>query len=294
MTGVATVEVGGESGLRLTIKGVNHRFLDLSFRLPAGMDALEMRLRRELKERLRRGHVDLTLSTERRADTIPVLNELVLSAYVTALRGAGRRHGIGGEPEWTALLRLPGVFSSEVPGGTAIGAELEPWILAALERLLELFDRVRAEEGTALAAGLRGSLARIEALSMEARVLRAEVRDAHVTRLRVRMTELLEGAAEVSEARLLTEAALLAERSDVDEELVRLETHVASFRAGLDAGGELGKRLDFLSQEMNREANTVLSKTGSAAGRDGLRLTEIGLECKAEIERIREQVQNIE
>ena len=177
------------------------------------------------------------------------------------------------------------------PGMTA---EVEAEIVTALDRLLDEFDRVRAEEGAALAAGLRGSLLQIKAMSGEARALRAGVRDAHVTRLRARMEELLAGAGEISEARLLTEAALLAERSDVDEELLRVETHIASFGAALDAGGELGKRLDFLSQEMNREANTVLSKTGSAAGRDGLRLTEIGLECKAEIERIREQVQNLE
>jgi uncharacterized protein (TIGR00255 family) len=107
------------------------------------------------------------------------------------------------------------------------------------------------------------------------------------------LVELTEGAA-VSEERLLTEAAVLAEKSDIEEEIVRLRTHVERFVAMLDEGGEVGKRLDFLLQELNREANTMLSKTSGAAGENSLRITELGLEMKAEIERSREQVQNLE
>ena len=175
-------------------------------------------------------------------------------------------------------------------------------MVQALEGLLVEFDRTREEEGAALQQALAGSLERLRVLAAEARTLRAGVREAHVERLVLRMRELFaaattgaeEGRSEASQWRILTEAALLAERSDVEEELVRLLVHADRFGAVLEDGGEVGKRLDFLSQEMNREANTLLSKTGSAAGPHGLRLTEIGLECKAEIERVREQVQNLE
>jgi uncharacterized protein (TIGR00255 family) len=123
--------------------------------------------------------------------------------------------------------------------------------------------------------------------------LRNGVREVQFERLRTRLTELTEGVA-VSEERLLAEAAVLAEKSDVEEEIVRLKTHIDRFTAMLDEGGELGKRLDFLLQELNREANTMLSKTGASAGDNSLRITELGLEIKAEIEKAREQVQNIE
>ena len=294
MTGFAAAEVEGDAGVTLTIKGVNHRFLDLSLRLPPGCDALEMRLRSGLKERLRRGHVELTLLTQRRGELTHAVDAAVLASYVSALREAAGRFGIEREPELTGLLRLPGVVSSEGAVGRGFPDELQENVVGALGSLLDEFDRGRAREGEALATALRESLAALRVMVVEARGLRAGVRDAHVARLRDRMGELLTGAAEVNEARLLTEAALLAERSDLDEELVRMHAHVERFAEILDAGGEVGKRLDFLTQEMNREANTVLSKTGSAAGRDGLRLTEIGLECKVEIERMREQVQNLE
>ena len=123
--------------------------------------------------------------------------------------------------------------------------------------------------------------------------LRAGVRQALFLRLRGKLEELLASSA-VSEDRLVTEAGLLAEKSDVEEELVRLRTHIERFIGILDAGGAVGKRLEFLLQELSREANTTLSKTGSAAGPDGLRMTELGLEMKAELERAREQVQNLE
>jgi uncharacterized protein (TIGR00255 family) len=134
---------------------------------------------------------------------------------------------------------------------------------------------------------------RLQTAANEVADLRGDVRQALFDRLRARLAELMESTG-VSEERLLTEAAVLAEKSDVEEEIVRLRTHIDHFLALLDAGGELGKRLDFLLQELNREANTMLSKTSSASGTNGLRITELGLEMKAEIEKAREQVQNLE
>jgi uncharacterized protein (TIGR00255 family) len=133
---------------------------------------------------------------------------------------------------------------------------------------------------------------RLEAFAAEVTHFRSDIRAAYVERIRSRMEEMLGSG--IPEDRLLAEAAILAERSDIDEELVRLQTHVARFLTLLEDGGELGKRLDFLLQELNREANTLLSKTSGAAAGNGLRITELGLEMKLEIEKAREQVQNLE
>jgi uncharacterized protein (TIGR00255 family) len=149
-----------------------------------------------------------------------------------------------------------------------------------------------------LASELRAEMLRLRALAEEAAELRTGAREAHFERLRTRIGELLKAdaaaAAQATESRVLAEAALLVERSDIEEELVRLRAHIESFVEMLDAGGELGKRLDFLLQELNREANTMLSKTTGGDPGLGLRLTTLGLEMKSEIERAREQVQNLE
>lgn len=173
--------------------------------------------------------------------------------------------------------------------------------MAIAPGLLEQLNQVRGVEGAALAVELRASMLRLRALAEECAVLRTGAREAHFERLRSRIAELLkadanaaEAGTNVSDQRMLAEAALLVERSDIEEELVRLRAHIESFVEMLDAGGELGKRLDFLLQELNREANTMLSKTTGGDPGIGLRLTTLGLEMKTEIERAREQVQNLE
>jgi uncharacterized protein (TIGR00255 family) len=158
---------------------------------------------------------------------------------------------------------------------------------------VEKLNVVRAQEGATLAAELRGSMGRLLRFTEEMAALRNGVREVQFERLRSRLLELTQGVPVTGE-RLLAEAAVLAEKSDVEEEIVRLRTHVERFVAMLDEGGELGKRMDFLLQELNREANTMLSKTSGASGENSLRITELGLEMKAEIERAREQVQNLE
>jgi uncharacterized protein (TIGR00255 family) len=162
-----------------------------------------------------------------------------------------------------------------------------------MAELIGGLNAVRAQEGEVLAAELRASMLRLREFAEEMTTLRSGVREAQFERLRSRLMELTQGVP-VSEERVLAEAAVLAEKSDIEEEIVRLRTHVERFVAMLDEGGELGKRLDFLLQELNREANTMLSKTSGAAGGNSLRITELGLEMKAEIEKAREQVQNLE
>jgi len=275
------------------MKSVNHRFLDLNLRLPSSCDGLEMQMRRLLKESLRRGHVDVTLQVERRASAVVQLNADLLGAYLQAFREAAAVHGVAGEPDLSAMLRIPGVMSVETNVGVEETPELDAAVMAAIPGLVEKLNEVREQEGATLVAELRASMLRLRTFAAEMAGLRNGVREAQFERLRARLAELTQGVA-VSEERVLTEAAVLAEKSDIEEEIVRLRTHVDRFVALLDEGGELGKRLDFLLQELNREANTMLSKTSGATGENSLRITELGLEMKAEIEKAREQVQNLE
>ncbi len=295
MTGFASLRSSAKEGLgfTLTMKSVNHRFLDLNLRLPSSCDGLEMQMRRMLKESLRRGHVDVTLQVERRASAEVQLNADLLGAYLKAFREAAAVHGVAGEPDLSAMLRIPGVMSVETNVGVEETPELDAAVMAAIPGLVEKLNEVREQEGATLVAELRASMLRLRTFAAEMAGLRNGVREAQFERLRARLAELTQGVA-VSEERVLTEAAVLAEKSDIEEEIVRLRTHVDRFVALLDEGGELGKRLDFLLQELNREANTMLSKTSGATGENSLRITELGLEMKAEIEKAREQVQNLE
>ncbi|HEV2709824.1 MAG TPA: YicC/YloC family endoribonuclease [Edaphobacter sp.] len=295
MTGYANLRgsLREQLGFTLAVKSVNHRFLDLQFRLPSSCDGLEIQLRRVLKEKLRRGHIDVTLQLERKSNVQIQLNAGLLDAYVKAFREASALHGLTGEPDMNTLLRLPGLMSAESSVNEDAMQGLDEAVLSLIDELVGKLNEGRAQEGTALAAELRASMLRLQGFATEVAELRSGVRDALFERLRTRLAELIQGTS-VSEERLLAEAAVLAEKSDVDEEIVRLRTHVEHFVTILDAGGEVGKRLDFLLQELNREANTMLSKTSSASGVNGLRITELGLEMKAEIEKARQQVQNLE
>jgi len=305
MTGFASSQSATEDGLAftLTLKSVNHRFLDLSLRLPGDCDALEVALRRLIKERVKRGHMDVTLRLERRAceaEQSVQLNRELLAAHMQIFHEAAKLHHFNVEPNLNELLRMPGVLTSEaaaLPDATRAAA-LEAAVMALAPALLDQLNQMRAAEGATLAAELHAEMLRLRALAEEAAELRTGAREAHYERLRTRIAELLKAdeaaAAQATDSRLLAEAALLVERSDIEEELVRLRAHIESFLEMLDAGGELGKRLDFLLQELNREANTMLSKTTGGDPGLGLRLTTLGLEMKAEIERAREQVQNLE
>ena len=299
MTGFASMRGEAASGsiFTLTVKSVNHRFLDIQLRLPPSFDSQEMLMRRMLKDGLKRGHVEVTLQLERAAGAEIELNAALLEAYVEAFRRAAKISGIAAEPDLNAMLRLPGVMRANGSGNTEEIAEeikeLQAAVLAEIVPLMSKLKEVRSQEGGLLAAELDASMLRLRRAAEEMSELRRDVREMQFERLRGRLAELTQGVM-VSEDRLLAEAAVLAEKSDVVEEIVRLRAHVEHFQGMLAEGGEVGKRLDFLLQEMNREANTMLSKTGGAAGANSLRITELGLEMKAEVERAREQVQNLE
>lgn len=291
MTGFAQAkgQVNGRLGFTLALKSVNHRFLDLHFRMPSDSGELEMQLRRLLKEKMARGHVEVTLTLEPVAGQGFAVNSQLVGGYVEAFRRLAETFKVSGEPDLNAALKLPGAIDGS---GVAAGdGELQTAVLAKVGEILRRLNDMRAEEGRGMERELRERLTRLEAGAAEVEKLRGGMLQAHLERLRTRIQELVGAQAEPE--RILQEAALLAERSDIQEELVRLNTHIQHFRGLLDSGGEVGKKLDFLLQEMNREANTLLSKTTGVAG-EALRITQLGLAMKAEIEKSREQVQNIE
>ena len=288
MTGFAQVKSQADEGtaFTLSLKSVNHRFLDPQLRLPLEMDELEMKVRRVLKERLARGHVEVTLAVERRGGQGYEFNRELVGGYIEAFRKAATEFGTAGEPDLNNVFRMPGALGSMSP----LDGNFQTAVLAALEQAIQKLNVMREQEGRGIDAELRQRLSALEEATEEVSKLRAGVSRAYMEKVRSRMQELLESP---DQDRILQEAAILAERSDIQEELVRLHNHIEHFRKLLDQGGEVGKKLDFLLQELNREANTLLSKTSGVAG-EGLRITELGLQMKAEIEKCREQVQNLE
>lgn len=296
MTGYAQSRAEtAELALRVSIKSVNHRFLDLKMRIPEGFELYEPRLRQAVRERIHRGHVEVQIGAEPRAAATVQVNQELVKAYMRAAEALRQETRAAADVDVVALLRLPGVISgagAAVPqsedGQAQLGNVLEECLREALGKL----DEMRRAEGTHLIENLRARLTKIEAESDQVRVLAETLRPAFARRLDARLKELLAGVS-LEPARLAQEAALLAERSDISEELERLRSHLAQFANLLNGAGEMGKKLDFLLQEMHREANTLLSKTPGVDS-EALAITGLALEIKADIEKLREQVQNIE
>jgi uncharacterized protein (TIGR00255 family) len=272
----------------LSLKSVNHRFLDLHFRLPSGSDSLEMQLRRLLKEKIARGHVEVTLSIDRGSSETLALNRPLVSAYIAAFRAAAGEFAIPAEPDLNTILRIPGALDSATEPEDGV---LESAVMARVGEVLERLNQMREHEGRGIEQELRDRMEHLRAAVKTVQVHRRTVLQTYADRLQTRLQELL--SSNFDKERVLQEAALLVDRSDIQEEVVRLENHVQHFLGLLDERGEVGKKLDFLLQEMNREANTLLSKTSGLAG-EALKITEAGLAMKAEIEKSREQVQNLE
>jgi len=277
-----------QMGFTLSLKSVNHRFLDMHFRMPSDSDSLEMKLRRLLKEKLARGHVELILNLDRGSADGFALNHQIVGGYIQAFRAAAAEFSLAAEPDLNAVLRMPGALdAASLPADGA----LETSVLDKVGELLDRLNQMREEEGRGIEHELRQRMAHVAEATRGVEKHRQAVLQTYVGKLKTRMQEMIGSHAEPE--RLLQEAALLVDRSDIQEELVRLDTHVKHFLGLLEQGGEVGKKLDFLLQEMNREANTLLSKTSGLAG-EALNITEMGLAIKTELEKAREQVQNIE
>jgi uncharacterized protein (TIGR00255 family) len=279
---------GAMPGFAISLKSVNHRFLDLHLRMPGDTDALELKLRRLLKERIHRGHVELTLSIDRTAATGFSLNKELIGGYIQAFREAEREFAINSSPDLNAIFKMPGALSG---AAVPLDGNFEAAVLTAVEQAIASLDAMRIEEGKGIDRELRDRMARLRSATSEIERLRPAISKAHMEKIHARLRELI--STQADNDRVLQEAAIMAERSDVQEEIVRMHTHIQHFLGLLDEKGEIGKKLDFLLQEMNREANTLLSKTAGVSG-EGLRITEFGLAMKSEIEKSREQVQNVE
>lgn len=296
MTGYAQARSEDQGwAVRVAVKSVNHRFLDLKLRIPEGFDLYELRLRQTVREHIHRGHVEVTVGVEQGKTSAVQVNRELVRSYMKAAEDLRQETKAAADMDVVALLRLPGVvtgLTSAVPE-TEEGQELLGKVLdACLQEALTKLDEMRRAEGRHLIEEMRARLAHIGAQSEKIRALVATLRPAFARRLDAKLKELLGGAG-IDPGRLAQEAALLAERSDISEELDRLRSHLQQFGKLLDGAGELGKKLDFLLQEMHREANTMLSKTPGVES-EALAVTGLALEIKAEIEKLREQVQNIE
>ena len=290
MTGFAQVtgQANGRHSFNLSLKSLNHRFLDLHFRMPPGTEELEMKVRRRLKEKLIRGHVELVLNLETETAESFRFNREWLGGYIQAFRSVAKEFGLAAEPDLNLILRLPGAFELATPSADPL---LEEAILAKLEDALARLNEMREQEGRDAERDLRDRMRRIERARQEVEKCRQATLRAYTEQLNRRIQDLI--GSQLEPERILQEAALLADRSDIAEELARLECHIRQFLGLLDQGGEVGKKLDFLLQEMNRESNTLLSKTAGLAG-EALQITSHGLGMKADIEKAREQVQNLE
>ena len=293
MTGYAQAQAM-EAGwtLRISIRSVNHRFLDLHVRVPDGFEPLEPRIRQTVRERVHRGHLDVTLYHEPAGSAAVGVNEEVAAAYVEAVNSLRRKFDIAAEPDLASILRLPGVIGSPITSLDDKIERLEQVAARCLGEALDKLDRMRESEANHLREEMSARLHSIAGHAQKITAIADRARPAFARRLEQRLRELL-AETQIEPSRLAQEAAIAAERSDVSEELARLASHVQQFQALLAGNSEVGKKLDFLLQEMQREINTLLSKTPGNEG-DGLEITRLGLEIKSEIEKLREQVQNIE
>jgi len=289
MTGFGRGAFSSEAfGVTVEIKTVNNRYLDIHLRLGQELSAIEMIVRKRVGARLSRGRVDLNINFDRTGAATYEVNRPLIAGYVQALREIKEELGLAGEIDVNSLARVPGALTAARDGfdeGNMAGVE------SALDQALDSLEQMRASEGAALAAEMRVRVTKIEAEVPIIEAAAAGLADAYRQRLQKRVTELIargSQAIELDSGRLAQEVAYLADRSDISEELARLRSHLEQFRSSIDADGEVGKRLDFLLQELNREANTVLSKSTEIAIKDS------ALAIKAEVEKLREQVQNVE
>lgn len=293
MTGYARVRRPlGDGELTVSIKSVNHRGLDLQIQAPSVLDPMEAGIRASVKSKVARGHVEVRVSLPKAASgaASPAVNREFLADYLRIFGEESQRHGLASQPDLNAALRIPGMLTEAEQA--PLPAETETVLKEVTEEALAQFNEFRSREGAELAAELRLHNGRVAAAALEMEQLRAGATQAFQNRLNERLAELLKGV-QIEPQRLVQEAAILADRSDIGEELARLKIHSGQLALLLDNGGEVGKKLDFLLQEMNRETNTILSKT-NGAGEPAMKITDLALGCKAAIEKIREQSLNLE
>ncbi len=288
MTGYGrAVEMVNGREFTVEVRSVNNRYLDCTVKLPRTVSFAEDAVKQAVKASLSRGKVDVfvSLRAEQEEAAQVSLNRKVLEGYLGAMRQMVTDYGVRDDISAAALSRLPEVFTVEKPDVDE--AQLQADLLTVLDHALTQYDAMRSTEGRALEADLRGRGETILTLVSQVEQGSGRTVTDYRTRLEAKMREVLENTA-IDEARILTEAAIFADKVAVDEETVRLRSHLDQMNTMLTAGGPVGRKLDFLLQEMNREANTIGSKCSD------VQLTRIVVDIKAELEKIREQTQNLE
>ena len=288
MTGYGrAVETVNGREFTVEIRSVNNRYLDCTVKLPRTVSFAEDAVKQAVKASISRGKVDVyvSLRAEQEEAAQVSLNRKVLEGYLGAMRQMVTDYGVRDDISAAALSRLPEVFTVEKPDVDE--AQLQADLLTVLDRALTQYDAMRSTEGRALEADLRGRGETILTLVSQVEQGSGRTVADYRARLEAKMREVLENTA-IDEARILTEAAIFADKVAVDEETVRLRSHLDQMNTMLTAGGPVGRKLDFLLQEMNREANTIGSKCSD------VQLARIVVDIKAELEKIREQTQNLE
>jgi len=289
MTGCGEgVASDGSSTCRVELRCVNNRFLKFSLRAREGFAALESRLEAAVRERVKRGTVQMTLDlTGPAAPAARQFDESQLEAYLSQLEHFCTRHDLPVPRSIDGLLALPGILADSLPTSDAADAAW-PLVSRALALALDRLDAMRRSEGDAMARDMRSTLREITSIAVRIRDRVPAALEEHRTRLLERVGRVLEQrGVSLTEADLAREIAVLADRSDIAEELVRLESHVAQFDRLLDEDTP-GRALDFLTQELAREANTVASKSADVA------IAHAVVELKTQVERLKELVQNVE
>jgi uncharacterized protein (TIGR00255 family) len=292
MTGFARVKktINGIDVV-VSLKSVNHRGLDLHFHMSSDLDPFEGAVRAAVKRYVGRGHIDIRVSLARSGGPVVMDVDLVrLDNYLAAFRKASKLHGLQSEPNLNEAFRIPGMLSET--GEFEVSADFEAPFVAAVEEARALLNQFRTREGAELANVMLERNAAIRDGAQRMEDIRSRAVEAFHARLKERLAELL-SAAGIDPQRLAQEAALLADRSDIGEEIARLKIHSGQLAEILRKESDAGKKIDFLLQEMNRETNTILSKT-SGIGEAGLVITELALAAKSDIEKIREQALNLE
>ncbi|MFN0138821.1 MAG: YicC/YloC family endoribonuclease [Pyrinomonadaceae bacterium] len=289
MTGFGRATTSGDNfSISVDLKTVNNRFLDVNLRLPSELQALETIVKKLISTRLTRGRVEVNLQYDRTDDLVMELNRPLITGFLAAMKELRDEFSLPGEPDINVIARLPNVVAAkkEEPSAEFLSA-IENTFNAALDDL----ENMRFTEGEMLAAELTARLDEIENKIPHIETESASVADEYTQRLTKRINDMLaktDSQIEIDQARLAQEVAYLVDRADISEEISRLRSHIEHFRAIVKDRTDVGKRLDFLTQELNREANTIASKTNN------MTVKENALAIKSEIEKIREQVQNVE
>lgn len=289
MTGFGRGSASGDNfAVTVELKTVNNRFLDISLKLSADLHPMETVIKRTITDRLSRGRVDVNIQYDRTAEIKYDLNRPMIAGFLSAMKEMQEEFGLSGEPDLNVVARLPNVL---MPKKDEIDPDFITGVGTALAAALDDLEQMREKEGSMLKNELQARLNEIENRLPPIVSESSTVGEEYQQRLAKRIAEMLsrsETQIELDQARLAQEIAYIADRSDISEEIARLTTHIEHFRQIMKEEKEVGKRLDFLTQELNREANTITSKTNN------MTVKENALQIKSEIEKIREQVQNVE